>query len=430
MNRDNVLTQGMVNNYLDIVTTLDGRPLALLVPEDAGRQTYALMATALKQMEGQTYDLAVLVTTSPSNQGYFQTKGKLITPLGALEVDQTAARAVEGKNPELSPIELDKTQQSDAIVNSFPVLLLFLKQVMPNIKVLPVLVPENALDLALSLGKSLAEMNTNHQTVVIVQTNLDQTLMTALEYNDPEIFAQAANLIELQQIEKKELPGINGASAAMALGYAYSSGGNTVTILQEHRRQHLNQAAVMLWDYQPPQLTEDQKNELQRLASQAIENYVREGFIPNFQTDDPVLNRKAGVFVTLRIKGLLRGCIGHMSAEKPLAQAVQEMAVAAATSDPRFPPLTNKEISQITAKIAILSPMKRISPRQVEVGRHGLLISHGGRRGVLLPEVAVERNWDRETFLENLCRKAGLPEDAWRQNPTLYGFTSVVFGNE
>lgn len=173
-----------------------------------------------------------------------------------------------------------------------------------------------------------------------------------------------------------------------------------------------------------------QEEELQQLASRAIETYVCERRMPDFQSGDPVLNRKAGVFITLRIKGMLRGCIGHLAADRPLAKAVQEMAIAAATSDPRFPPLTEREIKQITTKIAILSPMKRIKPEQVEVGKHGLLISHEGRRGVLLPEVATDRNWDAKTFLENLCIKAGLPANAWLQNPKLYAFTSVVIGNE
>ena len=126
---------------------------------------------------------------------------------------------------------------------------------------------------------------------------------------------------------------------------------------------------------------------------------------------------------------MLRGCIGNMSAVRPLFQSVQDMAVSAATSDPRFSPLTTKEFNQITIKVAILSPMQRMQPDQIEVGKHGVLITHYGKRGVLLPEVAAEREWSRETFLENVCRKAGLPGDAWQQGAKIYGFSSVVFGN-
>ena len=181
-----------------------------------------------------------------------------------------------------------------------------------------------------------------------------------------------------------------------------------MTVLEEHLRGNLSEAAVMLWDYQPPKLTPGHQEELFRLAIEAIETFIDRGEIPEYRSNDPVFTRKAGVFVTLRIRGMLRGCIGHMSAEKPLVQAVQEMAVAAATSDPRFPPMTSRELQQITMKIAILSPMQRITPEQVEIGKHGVLISYFGQRGVLLPEVASERGWDRETFLENVCLKAGL----------------------
>jgi AmmeMemoRadiSam system protein A/AmmeMemoRadiSam system protein B len=430
MSQEYAITDGLVNTYFDTVTAVDGRPLSLLVPTDAGRHTFPLVAAALKQMEGQLFDLAILVTTIQSDNTVYQAAGKVITPLGALEIHQEAARALGEKFPEISAVKPDNIQQSDLIAESFPVLLSFLKHVTPYTKVLPVLMPHNALDLASSIGKFLSEMFAGRQAVMIAQADLDQPMLASLEFNDPQIFKQTGKLIERQRQENPNLPEISSGAAAAALAYANESGGNTVSILQEHYRENLVSSAVMLWDYQPPQLSDDQKQELVQLASQAIESYVIEGVMPDFQSDDPKLNRKAGVFVTIRNKGMLRGCIGHMSAERPLGKAVQEMAIAAATSDPRFPPLTKQEIEQITTKIAILSPMKRINHQEVEVGKHGLLISHGGRRGVLLPEVASDRNWDKETFLENLCRKAGLPADTWRQNPTLYAFTSVVFGNE
>lgn len=430
MNKEYAISDSLINSYFDIITAVDGDPLALLVPEDAGRQTFPLIATALKQMEGHLYDVVVLVTSAPADQGFYQAQGKVTTPLGTMEVDQVTAKALGDKLPELAPVKINRNQQSDQIAESFPVLLSFLKHIAPYTKVLPILIPKKALDLASSFGKTLAKILSDKKAVVISKTDLDQTLLSTLEYNDPEIFTQAAVLLKHWQQEQPDLSEISAAAAAAALKYACLCGGNTVTILQEHLRHELNPAAVMLWDYQPPQLTSEQKEELHRLACQAIENYVIDGVLPEFESNDPALNRKAGVFITLRIKGMLRGCIGHLLAERPLGQTVQDMAIAAATSDPRFPPLTKEEIGQITTKIAILSPMKRISYHQVEVGTHGLLISFAGRRGVLLPEVASDRNWDKETFLEHLCLKAGLPKDTWRQNPRLYAFTSVVFGNE
>ena len=128
-------------------------------------------------------------------------------------------------------------------------------------------------------------------------------------------------------------------------------------------------------------------------------------------------------------KGELRGCIGYMKGDTLLYRVVQEMAVSAATSDPRFPPLTAEELSQIRIEISILSPLRRITdPQQIEVGTHGLMIFKDGRQGVLLPQVPVEQGWNREQFLQGLCQKAGLPANCWRESATLYAFTASVFG--
>ncbi|HVO09941.1 MAG TPA: AmmeMemoRadiSam system protein A [Vicinamibacteria bacterium] len=137
-----------------------------------------------------------------------------------------------------------------------------------------------------------------------------------------------------------------------------------------------------------------------------------------------------GAFVTLRRRtdGELRGCIGNMVSEGPLLETVSRMAVAAATEDPRFPPLGPEELDEVTIEVSALGPLTPIRPEQVEVGRHGLLLSDGRRRGVLLPQVPLEHGWDRETFLAHTCWKAGLPEDAWRRPEVeILAFTACVF---
>lgn len=428
-NRDYALTDALVNNYLDVVTPTDGSPLSLIVPGDAGSQTFPLYASAIKQMEGQLYDLAVLVTPSPTGEAELQTKGVVHTPLGTLEVNRRAAKTLQALAPDFLSVKIGAGKASHLVEDKLDVLAAFLKQIAPYIKVLPVFAPQSVSE-GRKLGRALAELLKDMNAVVISQADLDQTLLAALEYNDPGVFEQTAALLENKPGSELDQPEISAAPAAVALAYAAAAGSNTISVLGKSVRSGMHHAAVMLWDYQAPQLSPAQENELLRLATAAIESYVTTGEIPENVPDDPIFKRKSGVFVTLRIRGMLRGCIGHMAAEKPLAQAVQEMAVAAATSDPRFPPLTRLELEQITIKIAILSPLQRIDYPQVEVGKHGLLISYSGRRGVLLPEVPTDRGWDRDTFLENLCYKAGLPGDTWRKNPTLYAFTSVVFGKD
>lgn len=140
-----------------------------------------------------------------------------------------------------------------------------------------------------------------------------------------------------------------------------------------------------------------------------------------------------GAFVTLRraLDGGLRGCVGRLEADAPLLVTVIDMAVAAAMRDGRFDPVTRGELVSLRIEISALSPLEPIRPSDIQVGRHGLLLRQGARRGVLLPQVPVEHGWDRETFLAHTCRKAGLPPDAWKEpGVELLGFTATVFGED
>jgi AmmeMemoRadiSam system protein A len=139
---------------------------------------------------------------------------------------------------------------------------------------------------------------------------------------------------------------------------------------------------------------------------------------------------KAGAFVTLRRSGELRGCIGHLEAERPVGEVVVRVAASAALEDPRFPPVRPSELATLDIEVSVLGPLERIDPRDpasIEVGRHGLVIEQGHHRGLLLPQVATEWGWDRETFLSHLCAKAGLPRDAWREGATVFRFEAEVF---
>jgi AmmeMemoRadiSam system protein A len=176
------------------------------------------------------------------------------------------------------------------------------------------------------------------------------------------------------------------------------------------------------------ELTEEERRRLLAIARGALEAHLR-GERASRPAADGRLAEPRGAFVTLRRRdGELRGCIGTMEPERPLAEAVARMAVAAGTQDGRFDPVTSDELPSLRIEISALGPLQRVRPEDVEVGRHGLLISLGRRRGVLLPQVPLEHGWDRETFLDHTCWKAGLPEDAWRRAETeLLAFTADVF---
>ena len=135
-----------------------------------------------------------------------------------------------------------------------------------------------------------------------------------------------------------------------------------------------------------------------------------------------------GAFVTLRLDGRLRGCVGSIDPAEPLGQVVGACAADAATRDPRFAPLPVTALPEVTLEISVLSPLMPIDdPALIDVGRHGLVVEHGARRGLLLPQVPIEWGWDRATFLSQTCAKAGLAPDAWQSGATVYLFEAVVF---
>ncbi len=193
----------------------------------------------------------------------------------------------------------------------------------------------------------------------------------------------------------------------------------------------------------------EQRRTLLRIAHQAILSALERRPFPEAPPFAPGLAEPRGVFTTLYLRGelhrelggelhreshlelhrQLRGCVGYALPIAPLYRAVAETARAAAFDDSRFLPVTLEEASQLEVSLSVLSRLVSILPEAVEVGRHGLLISDGVRRGLLLPQVPVEYGWDRETFLEQTCRKAGLPLDAWRKTATIEAFTAEVFSD-
>jgi AmmeMemoRadiSam system protein A len=172
----------------------------------------------------------------------------------------------------------------------------------------------------------------------------------------------------------------------------------------------------------------EERAALLKLAHASIESAFENRNLP-LDPPTPHLAEKRGAFTTLYIGGELRGCVGYVFPAASLYQTVAETARAAAFEDTRFPPLTATELPHLEIHLSVLSSLQPIHAEQVEVGRHGLLISLNARRGLLLPQVPVEHSWDRETFLEQTCRKAGLPLDAWRHGAALEAFTAELFGD-
>jgi uncharacterized protein len=167
---------------------------------------------------------------------------------------------------------------------------------------------------------------------------------------------------------------------------------------------------------------------LLKLAHDAIASVIDQREI-SLVPPAPRLAQPRGAFTTLYHAGRLRGCVGYVLPVASVYRAVAETARAAAFDDTRFPPLTRAELPGLEVSLSILSPLEPIRPDEIQIGHHGLLVKLGNRRGLLLPQVPVEHGWDRETFLQQTCRKADLPVNAWQTGATLEAFTAEVFSD-
>ena len=176
------------------------------------------------------------------------------------------------------------------------------------------------------------------------------------------------------------------------------------------------------------EFTPEERAVLLKLAHESILSALEHREI-SLTPPSPHLSEPRGGFTTIYFEGVLRGCVGYVLPVASLYRTVAETARAAAFEDKRFSPVTLEEARVLEVSVSILSPLKVIRPEEVEIGVHGLVVAHGGRRGLLLPQVPLEHQWDRVTFIEQTCRKAGLAVDAWQRGATLEGFTAEVFGD-
>jgi len=179
------------------------------------------------------------------------------------------------------------------------------------------------------------------------------------------------------------------------------------------------------------QLTDSDQQLLLQIARNAVRSYLC-GEAPRFpEMGVGVLTEPHGIFVSIHRQGELRGCIGNIHPAGPLYRSVAECAIAAAIGDPRFMPMMAAELDGVEFEISVLSPMQLVQDiREIEIGRHGLLVSKRNARGLLLPQVAEAYGWDRERFLQETCRKAGLGPEEWKEDAIIQCFSALVFGEK
>jgi AmmeMemoRadiSam system protein B/AmmeMemoRadiSam system protein A len=439
----------LVDGFLESAKPIDGDPIALIVPHAGYTFSGPVAAYGFKQMDGKPYDTAIIIASDHqpplSNPISVWAEGGFETPLGVVPVDTELAKALIASNP---AITFDKQTHLDE--HPIEIELPFLQRVCPDCSIVPILMGTSDEDAINALAESLLSVLSDKRVVLIASSDLshyptfedalriDSATLASIETGEP---AQVQRTI--QELRQMDLPNLLTCACGegpilVVMQVAQGMGADITTILTYANSGHsplgdkeqvVGYGAVMFWHYEPPTFTTQQREELLKLARDAVSNAMQNHQILYAENDDPTLNRLSGAFVTLKSNGELRGCVGHMRGDTPLYQVVQEMAVAAATADERFLPLTLEELDQIDIEISVLSPLRRVTDLdQIEVGTHGLLIYDAGQQGVLLPQVAVEEGWDRDTFLNNLCEKAGLAANCWQKNPAIYTFTAVAFG--
>lgn len=442
----------VVNEMLAAVQPVDGAPLVLVVPHAAYVYSGPVAAAGFRQLEQGQVDGAIILASDhqwPLSNPVSVWIGKgFQTPLGLVPVDNDLAHELMEVEPRIT-----SDPQAHAGEHVIEIELPFLQRVCPGCRIVPVLIGTDSPEVVQMLASALVKVLHGRRVVLIVSSDLshyptyddalrvDEAVLAAIETGDAGRVRRtidtwmAAGVPNLVTCACGEAPILVGLEVARALG------AETITVLKYansgdsprgSRDQVVGYAAVMLWHYEPPSLTLAQRTELLELARNTLQEYLRSGRVPEYTTSDPQLTRLASLFVTLKKEGKLRGCVGHMRSDQPLYRAVQKLAIAAATEDPRFSPLTLDELPAVRVEISILSPLHRVTDlSQVEVGTHGLMLNAYGHQGVLLPQVAVEERWDREAFLNHLCIKAGLLPDCWQdEQASLYSFTAVVFGEE
>jgi len=440
-------------------------PIAIIVPHAGYIFSGQVAAWAFKQVEGVDYEAIVVVGTNHTTPGFRRVsvyaEGAFETPLGLVPIDTELAQAL---------IAADKRIVFDRGVHrhehSIEVELPFLQKLFPGQPIVPVIVGEPSPENCQALSEALAEVLSDKKVLIIASSDLshypsyhnarrvDMATLAAIETMDPQRLTEVINRYMREGIPNLHTLCCGEGPIRVAMMAAKKLGANRATLLKYANSgdtpfgdwdQVVGYGAVMFWrgkgnlaNYvisEPPSppkgsvpLNSDEREKLLVIARQTIAQFLESGTVPHFDVSEPNLFQERGCFVTLKKHGKLRGCIGNLIPRRPLYLTVQNAAVSAAINDPRFPPVTREELKDISIEISVLSPIEPIEDvSEIEVGRHGLVIVKGRKQGVLLPQVAVEQNWDRDEFLSQLCLKAGLPEDAWREGAQLYVFTAEVF---
>lgn len=369
-------------------------------------------------------------------------KGAFVTPLGEAAVDEEFSRQLMGSHEKFTfdPQAYEKE-------HSLEVEIPFLQKTFKDFKIVPVVMGQASLEICRALAQSLHKIIGNRQDVLIVVSSdmshyhddttarkMDANALKTIKELNPERFW------ELSRVRFLEMCGY--VPVTTALIYAKQRGLNGVEILRYansgdvsgDKQRVVGYSSVVFYKDEAPAgvslLSVQQKKRLLEIARATMTAYLKNKETLTFDEKDPRLREPEGAFVTIHNRGQLRGCIGHIIARVPLVKTVRDVAIAAATNDPRFDPVTFDELPNIDIEVSVLSKPKRVaSLDEILMGRDGVVMAQGDNRGVFLPQVATDTGWSKEEFLAQLCsQKCGLPADCYKDPKTIIEtFTAQVF---
>ncbi|MEW6186995.1 MAG: AmmeMemoRadiSam system protein B [Thermodesulfobacteriota bacterium] len=423
-----------------------GELRGLIVPHAGYVYSGPVAAYAYKLLLSRPFPKVVII--APSHRYPFQgasvdSMSAYETPLGLVPVDQDLARKITAKNPVFRYVPQGHAQE-----HALEIQLPFLQETLGNFSIVPIIQGSQDPETCTVMAETLAEVLRRLNVLLLASTDLshfhsyeqarslDKKILDRLAAFDERGLMQDLSSDRVEacgggpMVTVMKTARLLGADRALVLNYA-----NSGDVTGERSGVVGYMAGALLSSEKGDKkekeniFSEEEKNYLHRLAREAIEHHLLGKQKPSRKGESERLAEKSGAFVTLKTGGRLRGCIGHIQAVKPLSQTVIDMAEAAAFQDPRFPPLSAEELENLSVEISALTPLKKIEHiEEIEVGKHGLFLERGFYSGLLLPQVASEYGWDRRTFLEQTCQKAGLPKEAWKDKKTkIYIFSAEVF---
>lgn len=439
------------------------KPIALVVPHAGYFYSGQVAAYAYNELRNHKYDAVIVV--SPSHTDYFQFAAvypgdSYVTPLGKMPVDKELAALCETKN---GLVKLSSTGHVAKMLergeHAVEIQLPFLQILYGNIPIVPIIVGTMDYSVIEALGQKLGEIASGRNVLLIASSDLshyhpyneckqlDQLFINQLEKMNPMVLYKGLAARNYEACGGAPVTAVMiaaqkvGANRVKILNYANSGdvkGGSKVNVVGYVSAAFYKDPTLKSGESKEEksltkgELNRDEQMWLLDLAEQTVKAVVTKKPMPK-PTDIPAkLKENRGAFVTLEKNHELRGCIGYVLPMYPLYETVMKVAKSAALEDLRFSPVEEWELKEITVEVSVLTIPEVIKdPKVIEVGKHGIIMRRGYSQGLLLPQVATEYGWDRETFLEHTCLKAGLPREAWKdKNTEIQVFSAQVFNRE